>query len=181
MKKILYIFGQLNNQDVEWLTESGRKLRLKPGDVLVKKGDESHHLYIVLEGSLSVMTGKDDSIKIASLECGEVVGEISFLDGGSPSATVQAETDCTVYSILNSRIEDKIKADEGFGVRLYKALALFLTERLRAANSKYNESSDEESKNEEKASLDELNSIMTDNVGEAGRRFTRLLTKMQDL
>lgn len=181
MKKILYIFGQLNNQDVEWLTENGRKLHLKPEDILVKKGDESHHLYIVLEGSLSVLTGKDDSIKIASLECGEVIGEISFLDGGSTSATVQAETDSIVYSILNSRIEDKIKTDEGFGLRLYKALALFLTERLRTANSKYNESDDDENKKEEENSVDELNSIMTDNVGEAGRRFTRLLTKMKEL
>ncbi len=181
MKKILYIFGQLNNQDVEWLTENGRKLHMKPGETLVTKGDESHHLYIVLEGSLSVVTGKDDSVKIASLECGEVVGEISFLDGGSPSATVKADTDCLVYSILNSRIEDKIKVDEGFGVRLYKALALFLTERLRSANAKYNDSEDSENKEEEKSSLDELNSIMTDNVGEAGRRFTRLLTKMKEL
>jgi len=179
MKKVLYIFGQLNNQDVEWLTENGRKLYLKPSDILVSKGEVNHHLYIVLEGSLAVMAGEDNSIKLASVECGEVVGEMSFLDGQLPSATVQAETDCLVYSILNSRIEDKIKDDEGFGLRLYKALALFLTERLRFANGKFSNSNSDESK-EEESSLDELNSIMTDNVGEAGRRFTRLLTKMQE-
>jgi len=180
MKKILYIFGQLNNHDVEWLTENGRKLKLEPSDILVTKGEPNHHLYIVLEGSLAVTSGGENPVKFASVESGEVVGEMSFLDGQLPSATVQAETECLVYSILNSRIEDKIKADEGFGLRLYKALALFLTDRLRSANSKYSDS-DNENTEEEESSRDELNSIMTDNVGEAGMRFTRLLTKMKDL
>lgn len=173
MKKVLYIFGQLNNQDVEWLAENGRKIRLAKSEELVSKGNESHHLYIILEGSLAVM---NNSIKFASIGSGEVVGEMSFLDGRKTSATVKAETDCIVYSILTTRIKDKIKTDEGFGLRLYRALALFLTERLRFANSRNYDENIEETE----TYLDELNSIMTDNIGEAGRRFLRLLSKMND-
>ena len=181
MKKVLYIFGHLNNQDVEWLAANGRKLRLKKSEALVQKGEESRHLYIILEGSLAVMAGEDSSVKLASLGSGEVVGEMSFLDGSVPSATVLAETDSVVFSILKTRVEDKIRADEGFGLRLYKALALFLTARLRIINAKYTSASFNESMDDEESSVDELESTMADNVGEAGRRFSRLLSLMQDL
>ncbi len=181
MKKVLYIFGHLNNQDVEWLAANGRKIRLKGSEKLVTKGDNCRHLYIILEGSFSVMAGDDDSVRLASLSSGEVVGEMSFLDGSTTSATVMAETDSIVFSILQTRIEDKIRVDEGFGLRLYKALALFLTARLRVINAKFTGQTASGSIDNEDSSIDELDSTMADNVGEAGRRFSRLLSLMEDL
>lgn len=181
MKKVLYIFGHLNNQDVEWLAANGRKVRLKKSEAIVSKGEESRHLYIILEGSLAVMAGEDNSVRLASLGSGEVVGEMSFLDGSTPSATVLAETDSVVFSILKNRMEDKIRSDEGFGLRLYKALALFLTARLRVINAKYTKASLNENTDDDESAIDELDSTMADNVGEAGRRFSRLLSLMQDL
>ncbi len=181
MRKVLYIFSHLNNQDVEWLAANGRKIKLKKSDLLVRKGEECKHLYIILEGSLSVRAGENDSVKLASLGSGEVVGEMSFLDGTTPSATVSAATDSTVFSILKNRIEDKIRADEGFGLRLYKALALFLTARLRISNAKHANTSLNENNDYAESLMDELGSTMADNVGEAGRRFSRFLSLMQDI
>ena len=181
MKKVLYIFSQMNDRDVEWLAANGRKSRLKKTEVLVHKGVQSRYLYIVLDGSLAVMAGAGDAFKVASLGSGEVVGEMSFLDGTPPSATVQAETDSQVFSILKTRMEDKIRSDEGFGLRLYKALALFLTDRLRVTTAKYTGSDNGGNAEEDESSVDELDSMMADNVGEAGRRFSRLLSRMQDI
>jgi len=182
MKKVLYIFSQLNNQDVEWLAANGRKTRLKKSDILVHSGENSRHLYIVLEGSFAVLAGDENAIKLASLGSGEIIGEMSFLDGRTPSATVQAEADSLVYSILKTRIEDKVRSDEGFGLRLYKALALFLTERLRVINEKYaGNNKDSENIEESVNSADELETAFADSVGEAGRRFSRLLSQMQEI
>ena len=181
MKKVLYIFGQLNDQDIEWLVANGQKLRLKTGDVLVAKGAENRYLYIILEGSFAVLAGKDDSFKVASLGSGEIVGEMSFVDGTPPQTTVKAEMASDVFAIPKSRIEANIAANQGFGLRLYRALSLFLANRLRETTNKYSGNDQSENADDGALDIDELDTITADSVAEAGNRFSRLLAKMQAL
>ena len=37
MRKVLYFLGELSDTDIEWLTVSGHKLTLQPGDVLIRE------------------------------------------------------------------------------------------------------------------------------------------------
>src|SRR6185436_6178421 len=68
---------------------------------------------------------------IANLMCGEVAGEMSFLDSRPPSASVRALEKCSVLAIPKSRLSQKLETDTAFAARFYRALGVFLSDRLR--------------------------------------------------
>jgi CRP/FNR family transcriptional regulator, cyclic AMP receptor protein len=71
-----------------------RRQTPKRGDVIIRKGDPSDALYLVLEGSLFVEEAK------AELGAGTVVGEIGVLSGTRRrTATVVAQTDCVLARV----------------------------------------------------------------------------------
>jgi CRP-like cAMP-binding protein len=160
MRKVLFIFGQLRDTDVEWLAKQGRRKRLPSGSVLIHEGVSVDTLYIVLEGQLSVVQARTKR-EIARLGVGELVGEMSFIEARPPNATVRATTDVVVYAIGKQHLQQHLSQDEGFGARFYRAVALFLSDRVRKM------SGDEG----EVGSADELDDSVLDTVDRAGARF----------
>ncbi len=55
MRKVLYILGQLDDTDVEWLATNGQRQKLAKGSVLIQNGVRSENLYIVIDGRLAVV------------------------------------------------------------------------------------------------------------------------------
>ncbi|MGN6136898.1 MAG: cyclic nucleotide-binding domain-containing protein, partial [Aureliella sp.] len=83
MRKVLYLFGQLNDSDLDWLIARGAKQRVSPGETLIEKGKNIDALYILLDGILEVSGLPNE--KRVRLNSGEVVGEISLLDSRPPT------------------------------------------------------------------------------------------------
>jgi CRP-like cAMP-binding protein len=157
MRKVLFIFGQLNDGDVDWLARSGKKKRVAKSTTLIKQGVPVDTLYIVLEGELSVVQSKKE---IARLGVGEMAGEMSFVDARPPSATVSTSQDSVVYAIPTRTLEGALGASPPFAARFYKSVATFLSDRLRKATDPSHD--------------DELDDSVLDNVDRAGARFTML-------
>ena len=166
MRKILFIFGQLTDNDVTWLARVGRRLRVPAGAVLIEQGVPVETLYIVLHGELKV-TDAGASREIARLSAGEVVGEMSFIDARPPSATVSAATDSVVYAVSKARLAQELEANPPFAARFYKAVATFLSDRVRKALG-------------EDPNPDELDTNVLDNVDRAGARFDALGRQLLD-
>jgi CRP/FNR family cyclic AMP-dependent transcriptional regulator len=162
MRKVLFIFGQLTDADVEWLAKHGRRRRLAAGAVLISAGVSVDTLYIVLEGEVSVQHPRTQR-EIARLGAGEIVGEMSFIDARPPSATVQAVCDVVVFSIAKLRLSQQLDEDIAFAARFYKAVATFLSDRVRKATAL------EEGESPDVA--DELDDAVLDNLDRAGARF----------
>ena len=133
MEKVLFILGELDDDDIDWILETGKRKALPIGTVLIQQGQPIDAVYILLEGELSVTTTAAQGREIARLSTGEVVGEMSFIDTRSPSATVTAKTEALVLCIPQTQLAVKLKQDVGFASRFYRALAIFLSERLRLA------------------------------------------------
>ena len=176
MKKVLYIFGQLSDEDIEWLISNGKKERFGAGEVIIRKGQKIDKLYIGLDGKFSVFYGENDEIKVAELGAGEIVGEMSFVDSTPPSATVRTEQDSFVYSIPRDRLKEKIVEDPGFASRFYHAIAIFLADRLRATVSLFGYGDGRHGPAE--AEEPELDAMIMDTVSIAGDRFGRMLKRM---
>ena len=92
---------------------------------------------------------------------------MSFVEDRPPSATVKALASSVVLSIPRVQLAAKLKQDTAFAARFYRALAVFLSFRLRKTVSQlgYGKSSPTE---EEKEASDELDANVLDNVYLAG-------------
>jgi CRP/FNR family transcriptional regulator, cyclic AMP receptor protein len=165
MRKVLFIFGQLSDSDVEWLAKNGRRRRLPKSSVLIHQGVRVETFYILIEGEVVVSQGKPPR-EVARLGGGEIAGEMSFVDARPPSATVTALTDVVVYAIPTEKLGAALVENVAFAARFYKAVATFLSDRLRKATDPDYD--------------DELDDSVLDNIDRAGARFNALSRSLLD-
>lgn len=172
MRKALYILGQLNDSDVQWLAANGARRKLGKGQVIIREGAPVDSLFITLSGLLAVSLRNGQ--EVARLGAGELVGEIAFVDSAPPSATVAALAEAVVLEIRKEKLQARLAQDSEFAARFYRALAVFLADRLRATTRRlgYGKSGDLDN---EGMLEDELDGTVLDSVSEAGERFRRLL------
>jgi CRP/FNR family transcriptional regulator, cyclic AMP receptor protein len=171
MGKVLYIFGLLTDADVDWMARVGVRRRVKDGETLIEQGKPIDSIILVLEGRFSVSV-KDVGV-IARRHVGDILGEMSIVDSAPPSATVAAEGECLVLSVNKNILLQKLARDMAFGCRFYKAIAVFLADRLREIERPVR-SNDRQELAAENVLNDDLDGII-DNVSMAGDRFDRML------
>ena len=180
MQKVLYILGQLSDDDIEWMIANGKRRQAQLGTVLIHEGKPIDALYIVLDGISSVSAGTRVRNEIAQLGAGEIVGEMSFVDARPPSATVAALQDSVVLSIDRSRLSAKLEQDTGFATRFYRAVAVFLSHRLRNTESRLLGYGTVQELDEDIEYEDELDLSVLDNLHLAGARFDRMLKRLME-
>ncbi len=174
MRKVLYILGQLTDQDADWLSRTGRRLRIGADEVLIHAGIRMDQLFIVLDGELQVRSrnGKD----IARVGVGDILGEMSFVDDSPTSASVAAITNVQVLAIDRGAIKERLERDTAFAARFYKAIAIFLADRMRntLAHFGYGDAVEDAGAFQP----DELDGNVLDNLHLAGASFERMLRKL---
>jgi CRP/FNR family transcriptional regulator, cyclic AMP receptor protein len=172
MRKVLFIFSVLSDGDVEWLAQAGERVSVDPGTVLVPLAARVEYVYFVLDGQLSVLTRNRDVIN--TLESGEVIGEMSLVDPAPTTVSVEVVKEATLLRIRHSVVREKLAADLGFASRFYRALCVFLADRMRNTTQRlgYGPASDDAH------APDELNDDLLDTVHLAGARFDRMLKRL---
>ena len=172
MRKVLFIFSVLSDSDVEWLATAGQRMSAEPGHVLIPLGARVDNIYFVLEGRLAIRTKAGDPI--ATLESGEIIGEMSLVDPAPTTVSVAVEAESTLLRIPHAAVRDKLAKDPGFASRFYRALCVFLADRMRQTTQRmgYGQASDDVH------AKDELNEELLDNVHLAGARFDRMLKRL---
>ncbi|HVT18279.1 MAG TPA: cyclic nucleotide-binding domain-containing protein [Thermoanaerobaculia bacterium] len=182
MRKVLFLFGQLNDDDVEWILKAGSKSVVPAGAVLIEQGIALDAVFILLEGRLGVWLHgrRGPEREIARLNAGEIVGEMSFIDARPPSATVRALAPSTVFAVPRSVLNAKLAADQGFAARFYRALAIYLSTTVRERHRALGYGSGEELDEPGEADEDdgELDSTVLDGVYLAGERFDRMVKRV---
>ena len=173
MGNALFILGELSDRDVEWMIAAGRREQVAAGTVLIREGEPVETVYAVLEGTLSVSVVAQGDRQVARLGRGEIVGEMSFVDARPPSATVKALDDALVLAIPRPQLAAKLQDEPGFSARFYRAIALFLSHRLREMNCLPFLGSEPQSA-VVLDDADELDRNVLDNVHLAGMRFERV-------
>jgi len=181
MRKVLFLFGQLNDDDVEWMLTAGTKRFVPAGGVVIQQGVPVDAVFILLEGTLAVWlkSRRGPERELARLSAGEIVGEMSFVDARPPSATVKALEDSTVFALPKAILNRKLAADSGLAARFYRALAIYLSttvrERHRDLGTGVGGVGEPE---EEEDDVDELDPNVLDGVYLAGERFDRMVKRV---
>ena len=90
------IFAPLPGTTLEHVATRLTPLRLEPGSVIVRQGDEGDRFYLVAEGTLDV---SEDGRQFSELEAGDYFGEIALLRDVPRTATVTAKTAVVLYAL----------------------------------------------------------------------------------
>jgi CRP/FNR family transcriptional regulator, cyclic AMP receptor protein len=171
MRKVLHLMGALNDQDVAWLTAHGETRFVPEETVVIRQGHPIEAVLILLEGKLSVRLAGDR--EVATLYPGEVLGEISFVDARPPSASVVAVQPSHLFAVSAAVLTNKLERDDGFAGRFYRALAIFLADRLRTttANLGYGK--------EVEVDADQIDESEFDGISLAATRFDEMLRQLR--
>jgi len=172
MRKVLLIFSELTDGDVDWLSKSGERVHVDAGATLVPLGARVENIWFVLDGALSVHTAA--GTQLALMGSGEIVGEMSLVDPAPTAVSVRVASDATLLKISDAAVRAKLADDPAFAARFYRALCVFLASRLRSTTRRMGYGTDVEDEN----AKDELTDDLLDNVHLAGARFDRMLKRL---
>lgn len=104
---------------------------LAPGEVLLNAGQVNRTMFMILSGSLNVYLESPEKDKIASLEAGQTVGEISVIDASPVTANVVAAQKTRLLAVDQETFWRLIAVSHEFAINLLVLLAL----RMRASNA----------------------------------------------
>ena len=177
MRKVLFILGQLDDADLHWMRGVGAVQNVPDGQAIVEQGRPLDRLYIVLDGEFTVRIREQGDRVIARLGTGEVVGEMSMLDSRPPNATVAAAGPSRVFAIPHSALLPKLASDHRFAAHYYRAIAIFLANRLNRAVALAGTSGDV-TLSEDEQELDEISPDLMETMSLAGARFRTFLEQI---
>jgi uncharacterized membrane protein len=104
------IFGLLDDEEREALAEMMGAREFKQGETVFHYGDPGGEIFILRTGrvELFVESTEGEKIVLAENEQGDVIGELSFLDGGPRTATAVAREDTQMLVLDRIRLLDFI-------------------------------------------------------------------------
>jgi CRP-like cAMP-binding protein len=132
------LFASLSPEDLSALAQGVVKRRFKRGEYLLRQGDTSGALYIVMTGVVSVVatsalsSAKGKEVILATLSRGDYFGEMSLMDGQPRSADVMADALTDVLVLGQTQLMACLQAHPSVAISLMKGLVA----RLRAADEK---------------------------------------------
>lgn len=128
-------FKLLDPERAETMAASIRVVHLQHGSVLFEEGSPSDSMFLVLSGSI-VVTKQDPSGKLVTLarvQADDYFGEFGVLDGEPRSATVSAETECSLARIPREQILQIFRMPGETSLRLVN----HIIRKIRESNSRY--------------------------------------------
>ncbi len=105
--------------------------KIAAGNAILEPGHSNHSLFVLLQGAAQVYLDGGPEQPLAHLCSGDCVGELSVIDGGAPSARVQAITDCTLLEVPEHLLWQLVELSPQVGKNLMQVLA----RRLRKDNA----------------------------------------------
>lgn len=115
------------------LISLGVRRRFAEGDVLLRQGDPSDHVFVLLSGWVRVYSIYPDGqeIMVALRGTGDAIGELAALHGWDRTANVQALTPVDVVQLLRHQLVECLHARPTVAVAMIKQMSI----RLRELNT----------------------------------------------
>lgn len=149
------LFHGMDLASVEYMLEQCSARNLNAGEALLQPDIQNHHLYLILEGELSVHLVAQETMKYTSLVAGECAGDISLVDGKSPSALVVAAAPTRVLAIPHDTVWSLVNHSHEVARNLLGIIA----GRMRNDNRALVSSQNKKTQFEYQASVDVLTGI----------------------
>jgi CRP/FNR family transcriptional regulator, cyclic AMP receptor protein len=122
----MWLFSELTDTELDMVAQIAMRRQHERGKVIMRQNDvEDTDLYCVLKGHLKVTAcdARGDELLINLLHPGDLIGEISFLDGGARSATVTVLDRCELLAIRRGDFGRVLSSHPRIGEKLLVAMA----------------------------------------------------------
>lgn len=93
------LFSALSRKELQRVARASDEVTVKEGHELIRQGDVGREMFVVVDGTATVTR---NGRKLGTAGPGSAIGELSLLDRGPRTATVTADTECTVL-VLGAR------------------------------------------------------------------------------
>src|SRR4051812_1184230 len=120
------------------LLSAARPASFAKGARLVRQGDASRGAYVLREGSVeaTVTLPGGETLAVASLESGDVLGETALIERGTCTATVTAREAVQAWFVEREDFRSLVAQRDAAALAVQHALMLILSAKLRALNAK---------------------------------------------
>jgi CRP-like cAMP-binding protein len=136
------LFADLRSEEADVVLAASEPRVLVGGEELFRENDEGDALWILRSGRAEAfknIRGDVDRV-LASLGPGDVIGEMSFVDGSRRSAGVRT-TEVSEFAVLSRAGFARVReARPDVAATFYRNLAAIMASRLRTTNELYRES-----------------------------------------
>jgi extracellular factor (EF) 3-hydroxypalmitic acid methyl ester biosynthesis protein len=127
----LRLLSELTDDDICWLQDEGHEEQTIAGTALIREGERPDAIFVVLEGLVGIEVEAITNQRIALRGPGQLLGEVSFLDGQPASATVKSVENTLLLVLPRTTLEARLLTDSAFAARFYRACARVVARRLR--------------------------------------------------
>jgi len=130
------ILSFMDDESRERLAEYGKQVTTTPGQILIREGELSHHLYIVLKGILNVTTIASGKTVLLDTVCeGDCLGEVSIFHPDRASATVASLIAGELWIIDATALQKFLLESPNDGCAAILGINIVLSRRLKKANA----------------------------------------------
>ena len=128
------LFRYFSAEERDLFEALAKTVQVASGTYLIRAGETDSTLYSVEDGHLDVLVDRGGKeLVVATVGPGEILGEVSFIDGSPRSVSVKAGEDTTVRAWERSTLVNALGEDKSLLSKFSVAMSELLVERLRDA------------------------------------------------
>ena len=120
-------FRAFTKDQVRELVTASNVIRAGSGKVIIQEGDTDDVFYILLSGKVAILK---DGLVVANIDAGECFGEMSYLASQPRSATVVAQSSCSLLKIKSALLN---KSSESVQLLFFRRFATILARRVASS------------------------------------------------
>ena len=126
IRKVLVLFSELDDRDINLLGEIGSLRRVQPGDILLQQGHPVPSMFLILAGDAQIYVEiNGDNKQVGSSRRGELLGELTLLtsEAQGASATVESLGGMELLELNKADLNQALQDDSNFAARFYRILS----------------------------------------------------------
>jgi CRP/FNR family cyclic AMP-dependent transcriptional regulator len=135
------LFAELSTDDADVVLRACEERNLVGGEELFRENDPGDSIFIVQSGRVDIFKNirGDVDRSLASFGPGDVIGEMSFIDGARRSATARI-TETSEFLVLSRQSFAKVQKERpDIAASFFRNMAAIVASRLRTTNELYRE------------------------------------------
>ncbi len=138
LKKSYTFFSDFSLEELNKIYNISSKHAYKQGEEIFSEGSIGNKMYIIISGQVKItkmFQGNTTETTLNVLKHGDCFGEMALMESAPRFATATAETECNLVAINEVVLRS---SEPKLCLKLYKNLALILSDKLRKSDAKVN-------------------------------------------